>query len=157
MQLWNRIFLFNLLSSLAEYQKPDAEHPDYYCKWENLSYAEATWEDGALIVKKWPTKIKEFRDREDSKRTPSKHCKVLKTRPKFHHVKTQPSYMGKEKDLVLRDYQMDGLNWMILSWCKENRCAVENFYKRKKNHDLIIASIQFLFSKRILCLFVVSY
>lgn len=107
----------------ADYKKPDSEHPDYFCKWESLPYADATWEDGTLIVKKWPEKIKEFRDREDSKRTPSKHCKVLKSRPKFYQLNEQPAYMGKEKDLVLRDYQMDGLNWMIHSWCKENRYA----------------------------------
>ncbi|KAL6439111.1 hypothetical protein ACFW04_003822 [Cataglyphis niger] len=110
----------NVERIIAEYKKPDSEHPDYFCKWENLPYADATWEDGALIVKKWPEKIKEFRDREDSKRTPSKHCKVLKSRPKFYQLNEQPSYMGKEKDLVLRDYQMDGVNWMIHSWCKEN-------------------------------------
>lgn len=107
----------------ADYKKPDSEHPDYFCKWDNLSYAEATWEDGTLIVKKWPEKIKEFRDREDSKRTPSKHCKVLKSRPKFYQLNEQPAYVGIEKDLILRDYQMDGLNWMIHSWCKENRYA----------------------------------
>ncbi|XP_066591256.1 chromodomain-helicase-DNA-binding protein 1 isoform X2 [Prorops nasuta] len=110
----------NVERIIAEYNKPDSDHPDYYCKWESLPYAESTWEDGALIIKKWPEKIKEFRDREDSKRTPSKHCKVLRSRPKFHQVKGQPEYMGLGKDLVLRDYQMDGLNWMIHSWCKEN-------------------------------------
>ncbi|XP_076676653.1 chromodomain-helicase-DNA-binding protein 1 isoform X2 [Andrena cerasifolii] len=110
----------NVERIIAEYNKPDSAHPDYYCKWESLPYAEATWEDGALIVKKWPKEIKEFRDREDSKRTPSKHCKVLKSRPKFHQLKGQPEYMGQGRDLTLRDYQMDGLNWMIHSWCKEN-------------------------------------
>ncbi|XP_076760989.1 chromodomain-helicase-DNA-binding protein 1 isoform X3 [Xylocopa sonorina] len=110
----------NVERIIAEYNKPDSDHPDYYCKWESLPYAEATWEDGALIIKKWPEKIKEFREREESKRTPSKHCKVLKSRPKFHQLKGQPEYMGKGRDLVLRDYQMDGLNWMIHSWCKEN-------------------------------------
>ncbi|XP_033342119.2 chromodomain-helicase-DNA-binding protein 1 isoform X3 [Megalopta genalis] len=110
----------NVERIIAEYKKPDSEHPDYYCKWESLPYAEATWEDGILIVKKWPEKIKEFRDREESKRTPSKHCKVLKLRPKFHQLKGQPDCMGKGRELILRDYQMDGLNWMIHSWCKEN-------------------------------------
>ncbi|KAK0173779.1 hypothetical protein PV328_006926 [Microctonus aethiopoides] len=110
----------NVERIIAEYKKPDSIHPDYYCKWESLPYADSTWEDGALIIKKWPEKIKEFQDREDSKRTPSKYCKVLKSRPKFLQVKGQPDYMGKGKDLVLRDYQMDGLNWMIHSWCKEN-------------------------------------
>ncbi|XP_026669503.1 chromodomain-helicase-DNA-binding protein 1 isoform X2 [Ceratina calcarata] len=110
----------NVERIIAEYNKPDSDRPDYYCKWESLPYAEATWEDGILIVKKWPEKIKEFREREESKRTPSKHCKVLRSRPKFHQVKGQPEYMGRGKDLILRDYQMDGLNWMIHSWCKEN-------------------------------------
>ncbi|XP_070517444.1 chromodomain-helicase-DNA-binding protein 1 isoform X3 [Cardiocondyla obscurior] len=110
----------NVERIIADYKKPDSEHHDYYCKWENLSYAEATWEDGSLIVKKWPEKIKEFLEREDSQKTPSKHCKVLKSRPKFYQLNEQPTYMGKERDLILRDYQMDGLNWMIHSWCKEN-------------------------------------
>ncbi|XP_078049709.1 chromodomain-helicase-DNA-binding protein 1 isoform X3 [Augochlora pura] len=110
----------NVERIIAEYNKPDSEHPDYYCKWESLPYAEATWEDGALIIKKWPEKIEEFRGREESKRTPSKHCKVLKSRPKFHQLKGQPEYMGRGRELILRDYQMDGLNWMIHSWCKEN-------------------------------------
>ncbi|XP_043280167.1 chromodomain-helicase-DNA-binding protein 1 isoform X2 [Venturia canescens] len=110
----------NVERIIAEYNKPDSDHPDYYCKWESLPYADSTWEDGALIIRKWPEMIKEFRDREDSKRTPSKHCKVLKSRPKFHQLKAQPEYMGRGKELVLRDYQMDGLNWMIHSWCKEN-------------------------------------
>ncbi|XP_059619215.1 chromodomain-helicase-DNA-binding protein 1 isoform X2 [Phlebotomus argentipes] len=92
---------------------------DYYCKWESLPYSEATWEDASLVSRKWPQKINEFNDREASKKTPSRHCKALKYRPKFHHLKTQPDFLGGT-DLILRDYQMDGLNWLILSWCKEN-------------------------------------
>lgn len=105
---------------IAEFIKPEGSHPDYYIKWESLPYAEATWEDGSIIEKKWPKKIKEFRDREESKRTPSKHCRVLRHRPKFVQVKSQPTYMGGDDVLVLRDYQLDGLNWLIHSWCKEN-------------------------------------
>ncbi|XP_030756213.1 chromodomain-helicase-DNA-binding protein 1 [Sitophilus oryzae] len=105
---------------IAKYNKPD-EGVDYYVKWESLPYAESTWEDSALIQKKWPEKIEEFQEREQSSKTPTKHCKVLRNRPKFHEVKTQPEYMtGKEKTLVLRDYQIHGLNWMIHSWTKEN-------------------------------------
>ncbi|XP_018909064.2 chromodomain-helicase-DNA-binding protein 1 [Bemisia tabaci] len=93
---------------------------EYFLKWESLPYSEATWEDAALIERKWPKKIAEFREREDSKRTPSKLCKALKTRPKFREIMTQPEYMGGDQVLVLRDYQMHGLNWLIHSWCKEN-------------------------------------
>ena len=30
----------------------------------------------------------------------------------------QPTYMGGPGKLELRDYQLDGLNWLVLSWCK---------------------------------------
>lgn len=81
----------------AKYNKPDGG-TDYFIKWENLPYAESTWEDSVLIQKKWPNKIEQFEDREKSTRTPTKHCKVLKYRPKFHEVKTQPEYMmGKDQ------------------------------------------------------------
>lgn len=101
---------------IAESKEP----AEYYIKWESLPYAEATWEDAALIQRKWPKKIQEFRDREDSKRTPSKLCRALKSRPKFVKILEQPEYMGGDQVLVLRDYQISGLNWLVHSWCKEN-------------------------------------
>ncbi|KAJ1526021.1 hypothetical protein ONE63_009194 [Megalurothrips usitatus] len=104
---------------IAESPKSDVQN-DYYVKWENLPYSEATWEDGILINSRWPVKVKEFRDREESKRYPSKMAKVLKCRPKFVKIEKQPSYFGGDKDLVLRDYQMDGLNWLVGSWTKNN-------------------------------------
>lgn len=110
----------NVERIIAQYNKPDDAGLDYCCKWESLPYCDATWEDSSLIAKKWPEKIAEFKDREESKRTPSRHTKVLKYRPKFQEIKVQPMYMGVSKGLVLRDYQMDGLNWLIHSWCKEN-------------------------------------
>lgn len=91
---------------------------EYFCKWESLPYAEATWEDESLVTKKWSQKIEEFNDREMSRTSPSRHSKVLKNRPKFHPIKVQPEYLGDV--LLLRDYQMDGLNWLIHSWCKDN-------------------------------------
>lgn len=93
---------------------------DYFCKWENLPYSDTTWEDSSLVLRRWPQKIEEFNRREGSVRTPSRHCRVIKYRPKFHQLKEQPEYMGEDKGLKLRDYQMDGLNWLILTWCKEN-------------------------------------
>lgn len=77
---------------VAEYNTTELR--EYYVKWQSLPYAEATWEDAALIERKWPENIREFREREDSKRTPSKLCKALKYRPKFVQLQSQPSYMG---------------------------------------------------------------
>ncbi|XP_050554686.1 chromodomain-helicase-DNA-binding protein 1 isoform X3 [Spodoptera frugiperda] len=93
---------------------------EYFCKWESLPYADATWEDAVLIEKRWPQEVEHFKYREAAKTTPSRHCPVLRRRPKFHHVKEQPEYMGKDASFTLRDYQMDGLNWLIHSWCKDN-------------------------------------
>ncbi|KAI5640605.1 hypothetical protein NE865_07150 [Phthorimaea operculella] len=93
---------------------------EYFCKWESLPYADATWEDSALIERRWPKEVEHFKFRESAKTTPSRHCPVLRRRPKFHQVKEQPEYMGQDSTYVLRDYQMDGLNWLIHSWCKDN-------------------------------------
>ncbi|XP_049876715.1 chromodomain-helicase-DNA-binding protein 1 isoform X2 [Pectinophora gossypiella] len=93
---------------------------EYFCKWESLPYADATWEDSSLIEKRWPVEVEHFRTREAAKTTPSRHCPVLRRRPKFHQIKEQPEYMGKDQTYLLRDYQMDGLNWLIHSWCKDN-------------------------------------
>ena len=98
-------------------------HPDYLCKWEGLSYADCTFEDGAVISQKFPHKVEEYNQRQMSQNTPSKSCKVLKNRPKFVPIKSQPEWMGGSTDEVtytLRDYQLDGLNWLTHSWCREN-------------------------------------
>ena len=42
---------------------------------------------------------------------------MLKQRPRFVALKTQPTYIGSET-LELRDYQLDGLNWLAHSWCR---------------------------------------
>lgn len=110
---------YNVERIIAESKKPDGSL-DYLCKWESLPYAEATWEDSSLVLKRWPAKIRDFQRREGSQSTPSRHCRVIKYRPKFHQLKEQPEYISRERDLKLRDYQMDGLNWLIMTWSKGN-------------------------------------
>lgn len=111
---------YNVERIIAKITKADGS-VDYFCKWECLPYADATWEDSSLVQRKWPKKIEEFEERENSKLTPSKHCKVLKYRPKFMQLKEQPDFIDSvERGLLLRDYQMEGLNWLLLTWCKEN-------------------------------------
>ncbi|KAF7699143.1 chromodomain-helicase-DNA-binding protein 2 isoform X1 [Silurus meridionalis] len=99
--------------------KTTSNEPEYLCKWMGLPYAECTWENGALIGKKFQSCIDSFNNRNVSKTIPSKDCKVLKQRPRFVALKKQPSYIGDE-NLELRDYQLDGLNWLAHSWCRCN-------------------------------------
>uniref|UniRef100_A0A8C3PZQ3 Chromodomain helicase DNA binding protein 1 n=1 Tax=Chrysolophus pictus TaxID=9089 RepID=A0A8C3PZQ3_CHRPC len=105
-------------------QKSAAGYPDYYCKWQGLPYSECSWEDGALIAKKFQARIDEYFSRNQSKTTPFKDCKVLKQRPRFVALKKQPSYIGGHESLELRDYQLNGLNWLAHSWCKGNSCIL---------------------------------
>ncbi|XP_027460716.1 chromodomain-helicase-DNA-binding protein 1 isoform X2 [Zalophus californianus] len=105
-------------------QKSAAGYPDYYCKWQGLPYSECSWEDGALISKKFQACIDEYFSRNQSKTTPFKDCKVLKQRPRFVALKKQPSYIGGHESLELRDYQLNGLNWLAHSWCKGNSCIL---------------------------------
>ncbi|XP_042328511.1 chromodomain-helicase-DNA-binding protein 2 isoform X5 [Sceloporus undulatus] len=96
-----------------------SNEPEYLCKWMGLSYADCSWEDEALISKKFQHCIDSFNSRNNSKTMPTRDCKVLKQRPRFVALKKQPSYIGGE-NLELRDYQLEGLNWLAHSWCKNN-------------------------------------
>ncbi|XP_065415308.1 chromodomain-helicase-DNA-binding protein 2 isoform X14 [Chrysemys picta bellii] len=103
----------------AHSRKLSSNEPEYLCKWMGLPYAECSWEDEALISKKFQHCIDSFSHRNNSKTIPTRDCKVLKQRPRFVALKKQPSYIGGE-NLELRDYQLEGLNWLAHSWCKNN-------------------------------------
>ncbi|XP_075998208.1 chromodomain-helicase-DNA-binding protein 2 isoform X2 [Genypterus blacodes] len=101
------------------HKTPLSNEPEYLCKWMGLPYSECSWEDGALVRKKFGPCIDSFDTRNSTKTVPSKDCKVLKQRPRFVPLKKQPTYIGDE-NLVLRDYQLAGLNWLAHSWCRCN-------------------------------------
>ncbi|XP_043934314.1 chromodomain-helicase-DNA-binding protein 2 isoform X2 [Protopterus annectens] len=96
-----------------------SNEPEYLCKWMGLPYCECSWEDGALIGKKFQHCIDNFHSRNSCKTLPSRDSKVLKQRPRFVTLRKQPVYIGGE-NLELRDYQLEGLNWLAHSWCKWN-------------------------------------
>ncbi|CAF1316213.1 unnamed protein product, partial [Didymodactylos carnosus] len=99
---------------------------DYLCKWDSLPYSECTWEDGMLISKRFQSRIDEYNERqkvqlEESKITSSSN--KLKIRPRFVQIQQQPAYLArdnKEQEYLLRDYQLEGLNWLAHSWSKSN-------------------------------------
>ncbi|XP_075945167.1 chromodomain-helicase-DNA-binding protein 2 isoform X2 [Anarhichas minor] len=99
--------------------KTSSNEPEYLCKWMGLPYSECSWEDGALVGRKFQHCIDSFKNRISSKSVPSKDCKVLKQRPRFSPLKEQPPYIGDD-NLQLRDYQLDGVNWLAHSWCRCN-------------------------------------
>lgn len=90
---------------------------DYLCKWQGLPYSESTWEDGGLISRFYQQKIDSYLNRQRSEKIPSRSAKVHRQRPKFVPIKKQPSFLGGV-ELILRDYQLDGLNWLVNAWCR---------------------------------------
>lgn len=94
---------------------------DYLCKWQGLPYSECTWEDGELVRRRFGSHVAEFEKRREASTYPPVNVKtqrVLRIRPRFVALKEKPAYLGAELGLQLRDYQLDGLNWLANSWCK---------------------------------------
>ncbi|KAK3791362.1 hypothetical protein RRG08_012544 [Elysia crispata] len=105
---------------IIAHRKENTGYSDYMCKWQGLPYSECTWEDGELASKLFQPYIDKYLARNKSQCIPTKLSRVLKVRPKFIALKSQPSHLGGSEELQLRDYQLDGLNWLVHSWCKEN-------------------------------------
>uniref|UniRef100_A0A5F8HLE1 Chromodomain helicase DNA binding protein 2 n=1 Tax=Monodelphis domestica TaxID=13616 RepID=A0A5F8HLE1_MONDO len=60
----------------AHSRKSSSNEPEYLCKWMGLPYAECSWEDEALIGKKFRSCIDSFHNRNNSKTIPTRDCKV---------------------------------------------------------------------------------
>ncbi|XP_071845711.1 chromodomain-helicase-DNA-binding protein 1-like isoform X3 [Apostichopus japonicus] len=122
MQLFSQYQLVERVIAHTNQKQPGdypSGYPDYLCKWQGLPYSECTWEDGELISRKFQECIDAYHKRNKSQKIPSRSSKVFKVRPRFVALKEQPTYIGND-EMRLRDYQLDGLNWLAHSWCKEN-------------------------------------
>ncbi|KAH0628109.1 hypothetical protein JD844_008841 [Phrynosoma platyrhinos] len=92
-------------------QKSAAGYPDYYCKWQGLPYSECSWEDGALIAKKFQSRIDEYFSRNQSKTTPFKDCKASS--------KTKAKICGpKEATIVYWRARKSGAKRLSIKWVK---------------------------------------
>ncbi|XP_077989573.1 chromodomain-helicase-DNA-binding protein 1-like isoform X2 [Glandiceps talaboti] len=127
-------------------QKPGefSGYQDYLCKWQGLPYCESTWEDGDLISKRFCECLEAFNNRHKSHKDPTKGNKVLRQRPRFVALKKQPTYLGTDT-LQLRDYQLDGLNWLLHSWCKGNGIILADEMGLGKTIQ-VIAFISYLYN-----------
>ncbi|MGH0182890.1 UNVERIFIED_CONTAM: hypothetical protein FKN15_010821 [Acipenser sinensis] len=126
----------------------DEGEVQYLIKWKGWSYIHCTWESIESLTQqkvKGLKKQENFKKKNDeikywmSKASPEDveyyNCqqelttdlnkqyqiveRVLKQRPRFVTLKKQPAYIGGD-NLELRDYQLDGLNWLAHSWCRCN-------------------------------------
>ncbi|UMM12293.1 hypothetical protein L5515_001145 [Caenorhabditis briggsae] len=90
---------------------------EFLIKWSGLPYADCTWEDEKMVA---PDQIQAYYHRVENLKPPNKNATVLRKRPKFEKLESQPDYLKTNGDHKLRDYQLEGLNWMIYAWCKGN-------------------------------------
>ncbi|EGT43478.1 hypothetical protein CAEBREN_09271 [Caenorhabditis brenneri] len=97
---------------------PDGSNTtEYLIKWSGLPYSDCTWEDEKMID---DDLIRGYYHRIENLKSPNKNAPVLRKRPKFEKLDAQPDYLMTNGDHKLRDYQLEGLNWMIYAWCKGN-------------------------------------
>ncbi|KAJ8400857.1 hypothetical protein AAFF_G00392110 [Aldrovandia affinis] len=104
----------------------------YLVKWCSLSYEESTWE---LQEDVDPGKIREF---EDIKKIPElKHVE----RPLPEHWKKLETSQDYRNGNQLREYQLEGMNWLLFNWYNRKNCILADEMGLGKT----IQSITFLF------------
>ncbi|KAL2973168.1 hypothetical protein AAZX31_14G032700 [Glycine max] len=88
--------------------------PEYLVKWQGLSYAEATWEKDIDIAFAQHT-IDEYKAREAAMAVQGKmvDSQRKKSKASLRKLEEQPEWLKGGK---LRDYQLEGLNFLVNSW-----------------------------------------
>ncbi|XP_057954932.1 protein CHROMATIN REMODELING 5 [Malania oleifera] len=88
--------------------------PEYLVKWQGLSYAEATWEKDVDIAFAQDA-IDEYKAREAAANVQGKMVDLQRKKSKasLRKLDEQPEWL---KGGQLRDYQLDGLNFLVNSW-----------------------------------------
>ncbi|KAA8544555.1 hypothetical protein F0562_022586 [Nyssa sinensis] len=88
--------------------------PEYLVKWQGLSYAEATWEKDVDIAFA-QVAIDEYKAREAAMNEQGKMVDFQRRKSKasLRKLDEQPEWLKGGK---LRDYQLEGLNFLVNSW-----------------------------------------
>eukprot|EP00963_Diacronema_lutheri_P014292 scaffold2859_cov349-Pavlova_lutheri.AAC.29 len=100
-------------------EKVEGDRVRYLCKWKGLPYSECTWEDRADISASL-NEIDDYHDRMQRLRSTCKGMDAQRQaflRHKNQALREQPPYLTGGQ---LRDYQLDGLNWLIYAWAHGN-------------------------------------
>lgn len=97
----------------------------YLCKWKGLPYADATWENKEELEKINATDaIVAYSTRERLAQEPRQTVDAARknfSSSGHRALDTQPEYLQQGQ---LRDYQLEGLNWMVYNWARgvNGRC-----------------------------------
>jgi chromodomain-helicase-DNA-binding protein 1 len=110
----------------------------YLVKWRNLPYQQATWEaapdaaaakNGAASIADFDARMARLRERTVTVDA-ARHALAAKG---ARALQVQPAFLQRGP---LRDYQLQGLNWLVYSWSKNENCilADEVGGEGKKRH-----------------------
>ncbi|KAF4966934.1 hypothetical protein FZEAL_10594, partial [Fusarium zealandicum] len=91
--------------------------PEYYVKWKGLSYDECTWEEASDISAMFQDQIDQYLDRASRSWQSDKKETNLDTRSRMVKLEKQPDYITNGE---LRNFQLRGLNFLCLNWCRGN-------------------------------------
>ncbi|KAI0206276.1 SNF2 family N-terminal domain-containing protein [Astrocystis sublimbata] len=98
-------------------QRSGEEGREFFIKWKGLTYEHCTWELASTIKPLAQDKVDQFLNRQSRSWTSEKSESSLATRSKFLKLEKQPHYI---KNGELRSFQLTGLNFLALNWCRGN-------------------------------------
>lgn len=135
----------------AEQAWRTVQRTEYLCKWRGLPYSDCTWESEADILPRFQQLVRDFHERErqlweNPPSTGSGALTVAKARAAhlFSRLTAQPAWLTGG---TLRDYQLEGLNWLIYSWHKETNCILADEMGLGKTIQCI-STLGYLFVER---------
>lgn len=107
------------ICAVREAVRPDAGDVEYLTKWEGLTYEEATWEGVEDVAHLWQGHIDEFNERQQRMKQGERNTTFsFRSRrgKEWRKMETQPPWLRNGQ---LREYQLEGINWLYYQWCKD--------------------------------------
>ena len=99
----------------------EADRREYFVKWSNLNYEHATWEEESTIKDHYVQALSEYNARKENINSNPRNFRECITivQTCFQPLRIQPGFIGSSS-LRLRDYQLDGLNFLLAGWHERN-------------------------------------